>query len=248
MAAAIRRPRQGRADHRRRARHRRRRGAAAREARREGVAGRPRARAARAGRRRRSAPTRRLVRGGRDRLGRAASAPWTATVERFGGIDVVIANAGIAPFGTVATIDPDAFERTIEVNLLGVWRTVRTALPHVVARQGYILSDRFAGGRAAPADARALRGHQGGRRGVLRQPRAPRSPTPARASASPTSASSTPTWCATASTARPRNVLRDATPGPVQQDRAAVGRRQGDRARRRPAAPTRCGRRAGCCR
>jgi NAD(P)-dependent dehydrogenase (short-subunit alcohol dehydrogenase family) len=62
-----------------------------------------------------------------------------ATVERFGGIDVVIANAGIAPFGTVATIDPEAFERTIEVNLLGVWRTVRAVLPHVVARQGYIL-------------------------------------------------------------------------------------------------------------
>jgi len=62
------------------------------------------------------------------------------TVERLGGIDVVIANAGIAPFATVATIDPDAFERTIEVNLLGVWRTVRTTLPHVVARQGYILS------------------------------------------------------------------------------------------------------------
>jgi NAD(P)-dependent dehydrogenase (short-subunit alcohol dehydrogenase family) len=71
-----------------------------------------------------------------DALGRAVD----ATVERFGGIDVVIANAGIAPYGTVATIDPDAFERTIEVNLLGVWRTVRTTLPHVVARQGYILS------------------------------------------------------------------------------------------------------------
>jgi NAD(P)-dependent dehydrogenase (short-subunit alcohol dehydrogenase family) len=62
-----------------------------------------------------------------------------ATVERFGGIDVVIANAGIAPIGTVATIDPDAFERTIEINLLGVWRTVRATLPHVVARRGYIL-------------------------------------------------------------------------------------------------------------
>ena len=61
------------------------------------------------------------------------------TVERFGGIDVVIANAGIGPFGTVATIDPNVFERTIEVNLLGVWRTVRTTLPHVVAGQGYIL-------------------------------------------------------------------------------------------------------------
>ena len=62
------------------------------------------------------------------------------TVGRFGGIDVVIANAGIAPFGTVATIDPVAFEKTIEVNLIGVWRTVRATLPHVVARQGYILN------------------------------------------------------------------------------------------------------------
>ena len=62
-----------------------------------------------------------------------------ATLERFGGIDVVIANAGVAPVGTVATIDPVAFERTIEVNLLGVWRTVRTMLPHVVERRGYVL-------------------------------------------------------------------------------------------------------------
>lgn len=62
-----------------------------------------------------------------------------ATVERFGGIDVVIANAGIAPVGTVRTIDRDAFERTIEVNLLGVWRTVRAALPHVIERRGYVL-------------------------------------------------------------------------------------------------------------
>jgi NAD(P)-dependent dehydrogenase (short-subunit alcohol dehydrogenase family) len=70
-----------------------------------------------------------------DALGRAVD----ATVERFGGIDVVIANAGIAPIGTVATIDPEAFERTIEINLLGVWRTVRATLPHVVERRGYIL-------------------------------------------------------------------------------------------------------------
>jgi NAD(P)-dependent dehydrogenase (short-subunit alcohol dehydrogenase family) len=62
------------------------------------------------------------------------------TVERFGGIDVAIANAGIRPpVATVATVAPEAFERVIEVNLLGVWRTVRAALPQVMERQGYVL-------------------------------------------------------------------------------------------------------------
>jgi NAD(P)-dependent dehydrogenase (short-subunit alcohol dehydrogenase family) len=61
------------------------------------------------------------------------------TVERFGSLDVVVANAGVAPNGSVASIDPAAFDRTIEVNLLGVFRTVRAALPHVVAARGYVL-------------------------------------------------------------------------------------------------------------
>jgi NAD(P)-dependent dehydrogenase (short-subunit alcohol dehydrogenase family) len=69
----------------------------------------------------------------------ALGAAVEATVERFGGIDVVVANAGIAPVGTVATIDRVNFERTIEINLLGVWRTVRATLPHVVERRGYVL-------------------------------------------------------------------------------------------------------------
>src|SRR3954468_9641249 len=60
-------------------------------------------------------------------------------VERFGGLDIVVANAGVATGGPVAQIDPDGFERVIEVNLLGVWRTVRAALPHVTARSGYVL-------------------------------------------------------------------------------------------------------------
>jgi NAD(P)-dependent dehydrogenase (short-subunit alcohol dehydrogenase family) len=60
-------------------------------------------------------------------------------VERFGGIDVVMANAGVGPVGMTRSIDPKAFERTIEINLLGVWRTVRTCLPHVIERRGYVL-------------------------------------------------------------------------------------------------------------
>ncbi len=62
-----------------------------------------------------------------------------AAAGRLGGIDVLLANAGVAAAGTVRTIDPAAFERTIEVNLLGVWRTVRAALPHVIASRGYVL-------------------------------------------------------------------------------------------------------------
>lgn len=61
------------------------------------------------------------------------------TVEQLGGIDVVVANAGIANNGTVATNPADALVRTIDVNLSGVVRTVSTALPYVVARKGYVL-------------------------------------------------------------------------------------------------------------
>jgi NAD(P)-dependent dehydrogenase (short-subunit alcohol dehydrogenase family) len=71
---------------------------------------------------------------------------WTAlgravegAVARFGGIDAVVANAGIAPVGMVRSTDPASFERTIEVNLLGVWRTVRACLPQVIERRGYVL-------------------------------------------------------------------------------------------------------------
>jgi NAD(P)-dependent dehydrogenase (short-subunit alcohol dehydrogenase family) len=63
-----------------------------------------------------------------------------AAAAHLGGLDVVIANAGVAAIGTVRTIDPDAFERIIDVNLIGVWRTVRAALPHLIASRGYVLS------------------------------------------------------------------------------------------------------------
>jgi NAD(P)-dependent dehydrogenase (short-subunit alcohol dehydrogenase family) len=60
-------------------------------------------------------------------------------LERFQGIDVVVANAGIANTGTVATSPPDALVRTVEVNLIGVIRTVSATLPHVVAARGHFL-------------------------------------------------------------------------------------------------------------
>jgi NAD(P)-dependent dehydrogenase (short-subunit alcohol dehydrogenase family) len=61
-------------------------------------------------------------------------------VAHFGGIDVVIANAGIATAGFVRSVDRAAFEKVIEVDLLGVWRTFRVTLPHVIERKGYLLA------------------------------------------------------------------------------------------------------------
>ena len=61
-------------------------------------------------------------------------------VATFGGIDVVVANAGIAPpSDTVAEMPPEDFERTVEVDLLGQWRTVRATVPAVIQRRGHIL-------------------------------------------------------------------------------------------------------------
>jgi short-subunit dehydrogenase len=61
------------------------------------------------------------------------------TLSALGVIDVVVANAGIASLGTVAVTPADALARVIEVNLMGVVRTVRATLPHVCARKGYYL-------------------------------------------------------------------------------------------------------------
>ncbi|MFA4927589.1 MAG: SDR family oxidoreductase [Patulibacter sp.] len=69
----------------------------------------------------------------------AIDAAVAATVDALGGIDVVVANAGVSNIGTVALGAPDALVRTIDVNLNGVVRTVSAALPHVIERKGYVL-------------------------------------------------------------------------------------------------------------
>jgi NAD(P)-dependent dehydrogenase (short-subunit alcohol dehydrogenase family) len=62
------------------------------------------------------------------------------TLARFGAIDVAIANAGLQFMGRMATMPREQFERTIEVNLLGVWRTNRAVLDEIVRNRGYLLN------------------------------------------------------------------------------------------------------------
>jgi NAD(P)-dependent dehydrogenase (short-subunit alcohol dehydrogenase family) len=71
----------------------------------------------------------------------AMRAAVAEAVERFGGVDVAMANAGIAPpsIATIHSVPSEEWERVIEVNLLGVWHTVRAALPQVTERKGHIV-------------------------------------------------------------------------------------------------------------
>ncbi len=64
----------------------------------------------------------------------------SGVIERFGGIDVAIANAGIHLHGALATAPVESVERVLEVNLMGVWRTDRAVLPELVKSKGYLLN------------------------------------------------------------------------------------------------------------
>ncbi|MGW0788999.1 SDR family oxidoreductase [Streptomyces sp. NPDC002911] len=58
---------------------------------------------------------------------------------RFGKIDVVVANAGVATGGPLVDSDPEAWRRVIEVNLIGGAVTARAFLPVLMESRGYFL-------------------------------------------------------------------------------------------------------------
>ncbi|WP_326835376.1 mycofactocin-coupled SDR family oxidoreductase [Amycolatopsis rhabdoformis] len=84
-------------------------------------------------------------------------AALTAAVEdgvgRFGRLDIAVANAGIASYGAGADLTEQQWDEMIDVNLSGVWRTARVAIPHIRAggRGGCILmTSSVAGLRGIP--------------------------------------------------------------------------------------------------
>lgn len=51
----------------------------------------------------------------------------------LGGIDILVANAGIGTFGAALELDEDTWQTMIDVNLSGVWKTVKAAAPAMIS-------------------------------------------------------------------------------------------------------------------
>src|SRR3954468_10143683 len=71
--------------------------------------------------------------------GEAITRAIDEAAERMGGLDAVVANAGIATTGLLRHVEPDRFAQQIDVNLVGTFRTVHAAIPHLIERRGYLL-------------------------------------------------------------------------------------------------------------
>jgi 3-oxoacyl-[acyl-carrier protein] reductase len=54
------------------------------------------------------------------------------TVERFGGLDIVVANAGVGSYGAFLEMPTDQMEEILDVNVKGTFYTLRAALPHLL--------------------------------------------------------------------------------------------------------------------
>ncbi|HET7137162.1 MAG TPA: SDR family oxidoreductase [Gaiellaceae bacterium] len=77
-----------------------------------------------------------------------------ATAERFGGIDIVVPNAGVGAYGSFLDLSLEHLDEMLEVNLKGTVYAIRAALPHMLGREGDVVTlASEAGRRGLPYEA-----------------------------------------------------------------------------------------------
>ena len=77
-----------------------------------------------------------------------------ATAERFGGIDIVVPNAGVGAYGRFLDLSRDHLDEMLDVNLKGTVYAIRAALPHMLGREGDVVTlASEAGRRGLPYEA-----------------------------------------------------------------------------------------------
>ena len=77
----------------------------------------------------------------------AVAALCAATAERFGGIDILVANAGVGAYGPFSELSLEHLDEMIDVNLKGTLYAARAALPHMRGRAGDIVTIASEAGR-----------------------------------------------------------------------------------------------------
>ena len=107
-------------------------------------------------------PARTLIHPGDAGVEAEVEALIAATVARFGGLDVLVANAGTFAGGTAAKTSTDDWRTVIATNLDGVFFAVRAALPHLIARKGNIVSVASVSGLGGDWGAVAYNASKGG--------------------------------------------------------------------------------------
>ena len=76
------------------------------------------------------------------------------TAERFGGIDIIVANAGVGAYGPFLDLRREHLDEILDVNLKGTVYAIRAALPHMLGREGDVITlASEAGRRGIPGEA-----------------------------------------------------------------------------------------------
>ncbi|MFO7544580.1 MAG: SDR family oxidoreductase [Trueperaceae bacterium] len=87
------------------------------------------------------------------------------TIDAFGGLDLLVANAGVGGRWSIEDLDPDTWQRILDTNLTGVFHSVKASLDALIASRGMIVTigslagtNFFAGGAAYNASKFGLLG------------------------------------------------------------------------------------------